>query len=106
MKIPVEALPLYPGESVRKSLPEGKRAEPIVASAKLDGALSHSAAEQRQGFEENLWQEPKSRRSYNRPAGEERRIDERRKANHPVLLDTRLARRRESANYSTINFEI
>jgi len=105
MRIPSEALSLYLSESDRKTFSDGKRAEPVDASARIGGSLSQSLPNHRHEQEADIEHDQAMRRG--KSGAEERRQQERRRAKHPVLLDTRLTRhRRESGRDSTIDFEI
>ncbi|MFZ4536376.1 hypothetical protein [Propionivibrio sp.] len=114
MRIPSEATTLYLSESDNKAFSEDKGPQPVDGSAKLRASLPHSLPKQRQASEENLEgveqgqnQHRKRRQSVGKNGIEERRQGERRKANLPVLLDTRLTRsRRESARQSAISIDI
>ena len=112
MRIPAEALLLYPTDNDRFSETRGTR--PVTGSATLASDLPEGLPKPRQT--------PEAAPEYDRHAtyrsrdGEndtphappqERRHDDRRQKNIPTTLDTRLTRsRRRSAESAPINIEI
>lgn len=118
MRIPPEVLLPNFNESDNKTSSEDKGAQPVDGSARLRATLSNSLSKQKQALEETIERvrqgqngQGKTDRSGDQRAtqraGSERRQGERRKEKLPVLLDTRLSRRRrKSARDSTIDCEI
>jgi hypothetical protein len=113
VRIPTEPLPQYRRRNETKAFTEEDRPEPVDSSAGIDAALSGTLAERERPVRERAADTGKPERRSGKqgpmPQGgvEERRCEERRKANLPVLLDTRLTRcRRESNRKRTINVAI
>jgi hypothetical protein len=114
MRIPNEALPLYRRESKTPAEAEERNSKPVSGPARIRSALSNLLPGQRRAdkkdddlAEESLAQNLKRRLIRGQPDNPERRREERRKSNQPILLDTRATRsRRESARHPTINFKI
>jgi hypothetical protein len=117
MIIPADALPLFLNENERRTFTESNGPEPVDSSASLRGALSSTLKKRGQALEED-WayaeensrqsaQERNRRRKSDQLHDEKSRQDDRRKANHPVLLDTRMTRnRRQSAKNLGVNIKI
>jgi len=116
MRIPNEALPLYRRENESKTPAdaEEKNAKPVSGPARIRSALSDLLTGQRRAdkkdedlADESHAQNLKRRIIRGQPDNPERRREERRKSNQPILLDTRTTRsRRKSARTPTINFKI
>lgn len=116
MRIPNEALPLYRRENESKTPAdaEEKNAKPVTGATGIRSTVSDRLPGQWRAdkkddelAEEGL-AKSHTRRLY-RPKSDnpERRQDERRKGNQPIMLDTRATRsRRKSARTPTINFKI
>ena len=112
MKIPNEALPLRQRESETPADAKEKNTKPVGGAAQTRSALSNlSFGQGRSGTKDkdldegNPWAIQNGRRNRDQP--DERRREERRKANQPIMLDTRTTRsRRKSARTPTINFKI
>jgi hypothetical protein len=113
VRIPTEPLPQYRRRNETKAFAEEDRPEPVDSSAGIDAALSGTLAER----EKPVREDGADARRLDRRAGEpgqmppnvvdERRREERRKENLPVLLDTRLTRcRRKSSRKSAIDVAI
>ena len=105
MKIPIEALVLY-----LKAFAEKTRSGPIDGSTGLRATLSYPFPEQTRTPEgkgsaaSKRQSRPETGRGH---PDKERRQEERRKQNLPVLLDTRAGRRRQGPDgYPAINFTI
>ena len=96
MRIPAEVVSPYINEGDTKGFAEDKKAGPVENPARLRATLQRSPQEQ-----------PLRNRRSDRPVSKERRLDDRRKEQIPVLLDTRLTRcRRASSHSQAINFRI
>lgn len=109
MQIPPDIIPLYRAEANSASTTDNKRAEPVGELAELGNALSESAGERHAQPDQKHsgWKigkqelRTKPRKHY---SAEERRKNDRRKENLPVLIDTRLSRsRREAEQNAKIN---
>lgn len=113
MKIPPEVVAPYLAEFNAKTQSDAQRAEPVGESAGIGNTPSFQAGEKhvlagpptydlKSG--KHSRRERKSGRNH---VGEERRKEDRRKSDHPVLLDTRSTRsRRASSQGNTINLKI
>jgi len=116
MRIPNDALPLYRHENESKTPAdaEEKSAKPVNGATRIRSSLPDLLPGQRraENKEDDLTEEGLARnhkRRFYRPKLDdlERRLDERRKASQPILLDTRATRsRRKSTRTPTINFKI
>lgn len=107
MRIPAEVVSPYINEGDNKAFSENKKAGPIENPARLRATLPHSSQEPRQAVDEGRERSPLRNRRSDRPVSKERRLDDRRKEQIPVLLDTRLTRcRRASSRSQAINFKI
>lgn len=116
MRIPNEALPLSRRENESKTPAdaEERNTKPVRSTASIRSALSdllprHRRADKKDEdlAEESLAQNIKRRLFRTQPDNPERRGEDRRKANQPILLDTRTTRsRRKSARTPTISFKI
>ncbi|WP_294259341.1 hypothetical protein [Propionivibrio sp.] len=114
MKIPAEALSLYLSESDNKALAEGQRAGPVEGSARLRATLARASPEQGRSREKSDAADERSKdhelkrqKRRGMSVSVERRQNDRRKENIPVLLDTRTKRcRRSSSVEQSINFRI
>ena len=108
MRIPVEALALFLNDS-NKAGNEGKKPEPVDSAGRTGDALRYTLRERQQEFAgayssatliKERVQPPQRRKSDAHSAATERRHEERRKQNLPVLLDTRLIRNRRCSDTS------
>lgn len=104
MITPIDAPGLYRVGGEQKTPVESTRTGPVESASSLRPALSENFTEARQRAEEKTMAAP-------RPAvivqGEERRKQERRRTQRPVLLDTRLKQRRQDVAPSQIvSFDI
>lgn len=117
MKIPADARSPYLSESDSKAIADGQRAEPVEGPARIRTTLPHTGSERGRGHERGgraaSESAPRSRlpgqmqTNPDSPVGEERRKEERRKKDIPVMLDTRLTRRRRTGSGDQpINFRI
>ena len=116
MRIPNDALPLYRWENESKTPAdaEEKNAKPVSGPAMIRSALSdllpgRGRADKKDEdlAKESLAQNLKRRLLHAKQDNPERRQEERRKSNQPILLDTRATRsRRKSARTPTISFKI
>ena len=114
MRIPNEALPFPQRESETPADAKEKNTKPVAGTAQIRSALSdllpgagHPPNSNADSDEENPGATQNGRKNRDQPATPERRHDERRKANWPVLLDTRTAQtRRRSSRTPTINVKI
>ena len=114
MRIPAEVVSPYINEGDNKAFAEDKKAGPIENPARLRATLPHSSQEPRQAVDEGKpavdegrERSPLRNRRSDRPVSKERRLDDPRKEQIPVLLDTRLTRcRRASSHSQAINFRI
>lgn len=113
MKIPPEVVAPYLAEFNAKTQSDVQRAEPVGESAALGNTPSFLAGEKPPlagpptydlKSEKRARRERKPGRNH---SGEERRKEDRRKSDHPVLLDTRSTRsRRASWLGKAINLKI
>lgn len=109
-----EALPFAQRESETPADAKEKNTKPVGGAAQIRSALpdllagADHPARRDAGIDEEHPGTPQDRRkSRVQPSKAERRHDERRKANWPILLDTRTAQtRRRSAQTPTINVKI
>ena len=113
MKIPPEIVAPYLAEFSAKTPSDIQRTEPVGSSAGLGSTPSFVAGEKRPLTRQPTYdlkseKRPRyDRKSGRNHAGEERRKEDRRKSDHPVLLDTRSTRsRRASVVGKTINLKI
>ncbi len=114
MKIPNEALPFPQRENETPADVKEKNTKPVGGAAQIRSALpdllpgaDHPPRGDAGIDKENPGALQNGRKSRAQPAKAERRHDERRKANWPILLDTRTAQiRRRSAQTPTINVKI
>lgn len=116
MRIPNDALPLsrWENESKTPADAEERNTKPVRGAASVRSALSdllpgHRRADKKDEdlAEETLAKNIKRRLFRTQPDNPERRQDDRRKSNQPILLDTRATRsRRKSARTPTISFKI
>ena len=109
MRIPTEALLYYPIENDNKTVSDTARAEPIDGAASLRATLSSPFREHPRFEEDEKVKSETERHGRNhrnsrfpyhphhsyRPDNDRREHHDRRKQDLPVLLDTRLAGRRE-----------
>lgn len=115
MKIPVEPLASFLSGS-NKAGNESRKPEPVNSTEQAGDALRYTLRERQEGLAKTynsppLVKErtalPQRRKSDATPTAKERRQEERRKQNLPVLLDTRLIRnRRRSDRAETIHCTI
>ena len=121
MRIPSKALSFYISESDNKSFAGDSSTNPVDGPAKLRPALTNTLSGRPQFFlkdkasagndgglqRKKTGNDNAHPRQYKNPdSGEKRRGQDRRKETQPVLLDTRLTKRREDrTGPPTINFE-
>jgi hypothetical protein len=104
MRIPIEAPGLYRVSGEHTMPMESTRTGPVESAARLRPALSENFNEARRRDEEKKLKAPRQEAI---SFIDERRKRERRQAQRPALLDTRLKQRRQAATASQwVDFDI
>jgi hypothetical protein len=113
MRILPEAFTPYLSEITSQPLADRGMAEPVGDSARLDNALPQSLTNPQATAREDRARLASAKREQRKgklgeqASGKERRKNDRRKEERPVLLDTRMsANRRKPPGYASIDFEI